>query len=92
MTPEQAEKVALEALAHIVANEELCPVFMGATGVSVQDLRERASDPVFLGAVLAFLTMDDAWVVSFCDGAGYPYETPLQAQHALPGGEQVNWT
>lgn len=82
----------MEALAHIVASEDLCAVFMGSTGVSVQDLRDRASDPVFLGSVLSFLTMDDKWVVSFCDGAGYPYETPMQALNALPGGEQVNWT
>jgi len=31
MGPEQAEMIALRALGWLVGNEELCPVFMGAT-------------------------------------------------------------
>jgi hypothetical protein len=36
--------------------------------------------------------MDDAWVVAFCDAAGLPYEAPMRARAALPGGGQVHWT
>jgi hypothetical protein len=36
--------------------------------------------------VLDFLLMDDAWVVAFCDAAGLPYEAPMRARAALPGG------
>jgi len=36
--------------------------------------------------------MDDAWVMGFCDAVGLPYEAPMQARAALPGGEQVHWT
>jgi len=68
------------------------PVFLGASGSSQDDLRDRASDPEFLGALLDFLTMDDAWVVAFCDAHGLAYETPLQARQALPGGAQVHCT
>lgn len=92
MNAERAEIIALQALGWLVANEELCPVFLGATGGSADDLRARAMDPDFQASVLEFITMDDAWVVSFCDAVGLAYDQPLRARYALPGAEQVNWT
>ena len=92
MRQESAERIALIALAWLVANEELLPVFMGSSGVSAQDLRDRANEPEFLGSVLDFLTMDDAWVVQFCDQNSLSYTQPMLARQALPGGGQVNWT
>jgi len=92
MTQETAETIALQALAWLVGNDELLPVFLGASGASQDDLRARADDPEFLGSVLEFLTMDDTWVVAFCDAHQLPYETPLQARWALPGGAPVHWT
>lgn len=92
MQQEQAEIIALQGLAWLAANEELCPMFLGATGGSVDDLRDRAADPTFLAAVLEFITMDDAWVISFCDSIGIGYDQPLRARYALPGAESVHWT
>jgi len=89
---EAAETLALKALAWLVTNDDLLPVFLGATGASEDDLREQAGDPAFLGSVLDFLMMDDAWVISFCDANGIAYEHPMFARAALPGGEQVHWT
>lgn len=91
-TRDSAESFALQALAWLVGNDDLLPVFLGSTGASEQDLKERASDPVFLGAVLDFLMMDDAWVVAFCGEINASYDSPMMARVALPGGEQVNWT
>lgn len=87
-----AETLALQALGWLAGNDDLLPVFLGATGASEADVRARATDPVFLGAVLDFLMMDDAWVISFCDAVSAPYDRIMQARAALPGGEQVNWT
>ncbi len=87
-----AETIALNALAWIVGQEELLPVFLGASGLSETDLRTRVSDSDLLGAVLDFVMMDDAWVMSFCDSHSMPYEALMRARSALPGGEQVNWT
>ena len=92
MTPDRAETVALQALGWLAANDELLPVFMGASGASAADLRARATDPEFLGAVLDFLAMDDAWVIAFCDAAGLAYSDPQIARQALPGGGMVHWT
>ncbi|WP_146344352.1 DUF3572 domain-containing protein [Falsiphaeobacter marinintestinus] len=87
-----AETLALKALAWLVGNEDLFPVFMGATGAGRDEVREQAGDPAFLASVLDFLLMDDAWIIAFCDGHDIPYDHPMQARAALPGGAQVHWT
>jgi len=92
MNAERAEIIALQALAWLVGNEELCPIFLGSTGGSADDLKARANDPDFQASVLEFVTMDDAWVVAFCDSVDLAYDMPLRARYALPGAEQVNWT
>ncbi len=91
-TQESAEVLSLQALAWLVGQEDLLPAFLGSTGASESDLRDRAGDPAFLGGVLDFVMMDDAWVMAFCDHVAIPYERILEARQALPGGEQVNWT
>ena len=89
---EHAEMIALQALAWLAANEDLLPVFLGATGASVTDLAQGAQEPGFLASVLDFLLMDDAWIMAFCEAENLRYEVPMQARAALPGGAQINWT
>ena len=92
MKQEQAEVIALQALAWLAANDELGPIFLGASGASVDDLRDRATDPAFQASVLDFITMDDAWVMAFCDEIGLGYDQPLLARYGLSGAEYVHWT
>lgn len=92
ISADRAETVALQALGWLVANDDLLPVFLGSTGTSEADLRARAAEPEFLGSVLDFLMMDDAWVVAFCDAHGHAYEVPMSARVELPGGDRVHWT
>ncbi|MEY4983321.1 MAG: hypothetical protein RIR62_1587 [Pseudomonadota bacterium] len=92
MRQDMAETTALQALGWLAGNDDLFPLFLGATGASAGDVAARAGDADFLGAVLDFLLMDDAWVMAFCDAAGIAYTQPMAARAALPGGGQVNWT
>jgi hypothetical protein len=92
MTPERAETIALQALGWLAADQDLCDTFLGATGASPDDLRQRAAESAFLASVLGFLTMNDDWIIGFCDNVGLGYDQPLRALHALPGQEQVDWT
>ncbi|WP_458791283.1 DUF3572 domain-containing protein [Yoonia sp. MH D7] len=92
MSPENAQTIALQALGWLVGNDDLCPVFLGSTGGDIEDLRTQASEPAFQSSVLEFLTMDDAWVIAFCDAHDLKYDAPLRARYALPGAENVNWT
>jgi len=91
-TQESAEVVALRVLGWLAGNDELLPAFQGATGASDANIRAGATDPVFLGAVLDFVMMDDVWVVHCCDTLGLGHQELMQARQALPGGEQVHWT
>ncbi len=79
MNSERAETIAITALGWLVTNDELLPVFLGASGATAQDLAAGAQDPTFLAAVLEFLTMDDRWVTAFCDANELPYDAPLRA-------------
>ncbi len=92
MLRESAEVIGLKALGWLAANKELLPVFLGSTGASEADVRAGISDPDFLGALLDFIMMDDAWITSFCDAEGLSYDQPMMARMALPGGEQMHWT
>ncbi len=92
MQQERAEIIALQALAWLAGNDDLCPVFLGATGGTVDELRDRATDPAFQVAVLEFITMDDAWVMAFCDTIDLGYDQPLRARYAFPGAQEMTWT
>lgn len=92
MQAAQAEATALTCLTWLVGDDDLRGVFMGATGLTEDDLRARLSDPDFLASVLDFLLMDDAWVIRCGDATGLPYTDIGEARMALPGGQQVNWT
>ncbi|MFZ7093918.1 DUF3572 domain-containing protein [Primorskyibacter sp. 2E233] len=89
---ETAEMIGLQSVAWLAANDELLPVFLGATGASEGDFRENLQDPAFQGSILDFLLMDDNWVIAFCDDQGLSYDSLMRARAALPGGDQVHWT
>ncbi|WP_417211517.1 DUF3572 domain-containing protein [Antarctobacter sp.] len=92
LSREAAETVGLQAVAWVAGNDELLPVFLGATGASEADFRDGLQDPAFQGSVLDFLLMDDAWVMAFCTDLGLKPEHPMAARMVLPGGEMVHWT
>ncbi|MBL4811575.1 MAG: DUF3572 domain-containing protein [Rhodobacteraceae bacterium] len=92
MQQEFAEIIALKALAWLVGNEELLPVFLGATGADIDGLRAGAADPAILVSILDFVTMDDAWVTQFCDANDLKKSQPLEARQVFAGAQHVHWT
>ena len=89
---EIAETHALSILAWLAGNDELFPVFLGATGASTEDARARAAEPEFLASVVDFVLMDDAWVIDCAQAIGLPPEQIPQIRAALPGGNLPTWT
>ncbi|SLN49088.1 hypothetical protein TRL7639_02709 [Falsiruegeria litorea R37] len=87
-----AETLALNALGWLVANDELLPVFLSSTGASEADVKAQMANPEFLGSVLDFLMMDDAWIVAFCDANDISYDHPMQARAVLAGPADMHWT
>lgn len=92
LSRDAAETLGLQALAWIVGNEDLVAAFMGASGISADDLKSRANDPEFIGFVLDFLMQDEQALLSFCEDTKTAPDHPFRARAALPGGDLPNWT
>lgn len=92
VTRETADTVGLQAVAWLAGNDDLLPVFLGATGATEEDFRIGLEDPAFQGSVLDFLLMDDAWIMAFCTAQDLDPSLPMLARASLPGGESVHWT
>ena len=92
LSREAAEVFSINVLGWLAGQEEILPLFLGASGASESDLRERIADPAFHLSVLEFLMMDDQWIISCCDALNVPYERVGEARQAMPGGAEVSWT
>ena len=92
MKKELAETCALEMLGWLAGQDELFPVFLGATGAGEADVRARAGDADFLAAVVDFLLMDDAWVIACATAIGRRPEEIATIRLALQGGSLPHWT
>lgn len=92
MTGDEAEFVAIHALGHIAADEDLLGDFLDRSGLAPDELRARAADPVFLGFVLEYLLNDEPRLLAFCEESGLAPELPAAARRALPGGEEHHWS
>ncbi len=95
MTPlsaEQSQVVALEALGWLIANDELLPVFLGASGASIDDIKTSAADVGFQSSVLDFLMMDDEWVLACTASMNRKPDSLMRARAGLPGAGEVHWT
>ena len=66
LTKEQAETIALDALAFLATQPEELERFLRNSGLDVGELRQRAAEPDVLRAVIEFLLQDDALVTGFC--------------------------
>ncbi|MBX3505700.1 MAG: DUF3572 domain-containing protein [Parvibaculum sp.] len=91
MTSDEAELLALRALGHIAADEDLLGDFMALSGLSPEELRARAAEPEMLGGILDFILADEARLLAFCEAEELRPELPARARLALPGGERVDW-
>lgn len=89
---ESAETMALQAMAWLLADPDLCAVFLRDTGLSPSDLPATARSARGLAAVVDFLLADERRVLSFCGAHGLPPDAPLRARAHLPGGNLPNWT
>ena len=84
---EAAETLAIQALAFIAAEPERLEGFLGATGLTVDRLRESATAPDFLGGVLEHMLADESLLLAFADSAAIDPAAVARARSARGG----NW-
>lgn len=89
MIQEEAETIALQALAYLAQHQDLLEAFLTTTGLDVQDLKSHFREPDFLGGVLDVILKEDKVLLDFCNAVSISPETLVYARKALPGGYEV---
>ena len=82
-----AEMLAIQALSFIAAEPERLNGFLGATGLTLDRLRESANEPDFLAGVLEHMLADENRLLAFADSAAVDPAAVARARSALGG----NW-
>ena len=82
---EQAEVIALQALAWLISDEDMAGRFLTLTGCDGDSLLQRAGQPETLGSVLDFLLEDEKALLDFAQEAGVAPEVIGRARRLLPG-------
>lgn len=87
---ENAETIALQALAFLASDTERLEHFMGNTGLTPQDLSERASETDMLVSVLDALLADESALLMFATERAVEPEAIYPARMILSGTYDVS--
>ena len=80
---DEAEILAVQALAFIAEDDERLSGFVSSTGIAVQSIREAARQPDFLAGVLDHMLADENLLIAFADTAGIDPADVARARQAL---------
>jgi hypothetical protein len=84
---DEAEAIAVKALAFIAADPELLPRFLAITGIEASSIRRAAAEPGFLAGVLQFILAHEPTLLQFAEAASMPPASVAAAQKHLPTGD-----
>ena len=82
---EDAELLAIQALAFIAEEPERLGAFLAVTGLASEGIREAARDPGFLAGVLDHMLGDESLLLAFAADAGIDPAAIGRARTALGG-------
>ncbi|RWD53849.1 MAG: DUF3572 family protein [Mesorhizobium sp.] len=83
---EEAETLAVRALAFVAGDPELLPRFLAITGIEVHSIRKAAAEPGFLAGVLQFILAHEPTLLRFAEETGTPPADVGKALRMLPLG------
>ena len=86
----QAEDLGLRALVFITGEPMRLGRFLADTGLSPQELRERAGEPAMLAAILEHLLGNESELLVFAAGVGIDPQM-VEPMRALLAGEKHRW-
>lgn len=87
-----AQDIATDVLLWLCTQEDLLPVFLGATGADSEQLRSGISDPGLANAGLDFVMMRDETVLDAATALGVPPDRLAMAAAVLAGDAGRHWT
>ena len=82
---DQAESVAIAALAFIAADPDRLGRFLAATGIGPADIRIAAREPLFLAGVIGHIAADEQLLLAFAAEMGMQPSDIDRARQALAG-------
>jgi hypothetical protein len=82
---EEAEALALRAVAFLAERPEDFLRFADICGLTVDAIRTQLNDPALLGAVLDYVLASEAMVQEFAAAVEVDPEAPRRARARLPG-------
>jgi Protein of unknown function (DUF3572) len=80
---ETAEILAVQALAFIAEEPERLGLFISATGIAPDRIRDAAREPDFLAGVLEHMLADENLLVAFASSAGIDPAKIARARNML---------
>lgn len=80
---ENAETLALRALAYVAGDAELGPRLLDLTGLDTAGLRARAADPAVLAATLHFLAAHEPSLIACAAALDVRPAALIEAEHWL---------
>ena len=86
---EQAEALALQALAYLAEDDERFRRFLLLTGTALTDIRARAADPAFLSGVMDHLIADEPLLLAFAEQATLDPAAVVAARRSLPAATEL---
>ena len=85
MSEEEAETLALQALAWLAADPERLGLFLAETGLGPAELKSRATDKALLGGVLDHLLQREYLLLRFAEESEIDPARAGRARALLPG-------
>jgi hypothetical protein len=85
MNRDDAQSIAILALAYLARDGDRLDRFTGWTGLAVDDLAQAVANPDMLGGVLDYILSDEKLLIAFTEDAAIAPEDPARARRALPG-------
>ena len=70
LTKELAVEIAISALNFLASDVERLDRFLSISGLGPHNLREAAAEPTFFGAVVDYVSGDEALLIDFAQAAG----------------------
>ena len=80
---ENAEMLAVQALAFIAEDDTRLSAFIASTGIAVQSIRDAAREQNFLAGVLEHILADENHLIAFADSAGINPTEVARARQSL---------
>ena len=81
---EQAEILALQMMQFLLGDEDRAAGFLGVTGCSPEDLRQRINELDFLGGVIDYMLGREDLLTEFCVQQAVEPTLPMRLRDALP--------